>query len=79
MSDETTRDAEDFDLMTAEETAALLGIKETTLYKWRERGQGPPYIKMGGALRFRRNAVKRWLDESEIDPAAADKPGRKAV
>jgi len=42
-----------------------LGIPVATLYQWRQRGLGPPAIKLGKHLRYLPEAVKQWLQSQE--------------
>lgn len=50
-------------LLTPDEVAEWLGKPKATLYAWRSRDLGPPGIRVGNALRYRRAYVERWLDE----------------
>jgi len=47
-------------LLTPEETARILRIKESTLYTWAYRRQIPSQ-KVGKSLRFRREDLEAWL------------------
>ncbi|MBT3820586.1 MAG: helix-turn-helix domain-containing protein, partial [Nitrospinaceae bacterium] len=49
-------------LWTTEQTARVLGMKAHTLEKWRTTGAGPPFIYVGGAVRYRPSAVEAWLE-----------------
>ena len=49
-------------LMTLPELAKFLDIPSATLYQWRYRGEGPPSIKVGRHVRYRRSDVDAWLD-----------------
>lgn len=51
------------DLLTPEEVSNYLGISVGTLYQWRHRKVGPPSIKVGKHLRYRRLAIDAWLDQ----------------
>ena len=53
------------DLMTEAETAELLRARPQTLTNWRHLGVGPPWVKMVGRVRYRREAVDQWLREQE--------------
>jgi len=44
------------------ETAAFLGVPETTLYAWASRGGGPRSSRVGRHRRYRREDVESWLD-----------------
>jgi excisionase family DNA binding protein len=52
------------DLLTVDEAAEFLRVKKTTLYTWAYRRQIPSQ-KVGGALRFRRGDLDRWLKAQE--------------
>ncbi len=56
-------------LLTAQETAEILGVKLQTLATWRctKRG-GPPFIKVGALIRYRLSEVERWLQRQTITP-----------
>lgn len=54
------------ELLTNEQTAALLGIRPNTLEIWRVYGKGPAFIKMGktrsAPIRYQRSRVTEWID-----------------
>jgi excisionase family DNA binding protein len=45
-----------------EELAARLQVPPKTLAQWRSDGTGPPFVKIGRHVRYRRADVDRWLD-----------------
>lgn len=48
--------------LTAAQAADLLGIKPSTLAAWRcLRSDGPPFSKVGSAVRYRRSALIEWV------------------
>ncbi|KCZ57424.1 helix-turn-helix transcriptional regulator [Hyphomonas chukchiensis] len=49
--------------------ARLTGVPACTLATWRCRGGGPPYMKLGSAVRYRRRTVLKWLAECEKSDA----------
>ncbi|MBX3026967.1 helix-turn-helix domain-containing protein [bacterium] len=49
-------------MMRESEVAALLGVSRRTLQGWRWRGGGPPYVRIGGAVRYEPAEVRAWLD-----------------
>jgi excisionase family DNA binding protein len=62
---------EPFDpLLTIEQVSLWLCVPKGTLYQWRSRKQGPPAIKVGGGLRYRRSEVDAYLDR-HTDPRSA--------
>jgi excisionase family DNA binding protein len=56
-------------LMTPGQVAEYLGIKTKTLHNWRCRRIGPPGVKVGGLLRYRREGVDRWIAAQEAAEA----------
>jgi len=40
---------------------AELGISPVTTTKWRRKGEGPPFIRIGRLIRYSRAAVDEWL------------------
>ncbi|WP_371833227.1 helix-turn-helix transcriptional regulator [Ferrovibrio sp.] len=43
--------------------AARLGVHDNTLRKWRIAGLGPPFIKLGKHVVYRRWTVEAWLSK----------------
>jgi len=57
---------------TTEGTAAYLQMTEKGLRNMRYRGGGPPAVKVGGLVRYRKADIDRWLDERvEVGHVAA--------
>ena len=50
-------------VLTLPETADLLRIPASTLYRWREKGCGPRGHKVGKYVRYERDTVLAWLRE----------------
>jgi predicted DNA-binding transcriptional regulator AlpA len=48
-------------LLTTEETADLLRLSTSWLAKARMRGDGPPFVKLGGSVRYVESSVIRWM------------------
>jgi DNA-binding transcriptional MerR regulator len=49
-------------LLTPQQAADYLNISLRTLASWRQRGIGPPSIKLpSGARRYRRGDLDRWI------------------
>ena len=59
------------ELLTVAEAAKLLRIKRSTLYTWAYR-RNIPSQKVGGALRFNKEALNRWLKAQERSMAWHD-------
>lgn len=50
---------------------ALLAISSVTTTKWRARAKGPPFIKVGRLVRYRRSDVDAWLRANTVGTLAA--------
>jgi excisionase family DNA binding protein len=50
--------------------AEWLDLPVATIYRWRHTGIGPPAVRVGKHLRYRRRDVERWLAE-QADPRPA--------
>ena len=44
------------------QTAAFLGLRRSTLQRWRWAGKGPRYLKVGGAVRYRLSDLSEFLE-----------------
>lgn len=53
-------------LATKDEVAAYLRIDPRTLDNWASNGQGPDYIKVGGARRYDMADVRNWAAERKV-------------
>jgi len=53
-------------LLTPKEVSEALGVATQTLAKWRSDGTGMPYIKLGGAVRYRADEVAAWVDANTV-------------
>lgn len=51
-------------LVTTAEAATLLTLSSRTLENWRARKQGPPWRKLGTAVRYDTEDLEKWLEES---------------
>ena len=52
-------------LMSIEEAADYLGVKKSTLYRWKFERK-IPFLKVGHLLKFRKDQLDRWLSEREV-------------
>jgi predicted DNA-binding transcriptional regulator AlpA len=48
-------------LIDEKRLCADLGISSVTATKWRAKAEGPPFIKVGRLVRYRRSDVHAWL------------------
>lgn len=55
-------------LLNTNELAKWLGISERAIERWREGkvSGGPPYVRVGKVVRYRRADVEKWLQEREV-------------
>lgn len=51
-------------LLTEDQAAEVLRVSSRTLQGWRHRGEGPPYVKLGSAVRYRCSDLKDHILES---------------
>ena len=50
-------------LLNTRETAAYLGLGVSTVHKWRSiKSNGPPFLKLGRRVLYRRADLDAWLD-----------------
>jgi len=65
--------------LTQEEVAGILNVHPSTVGKWRERGEGPPFYKLGSskrsAIRYPADKFHEWLEERYRDPSEPIAPG----
>jgi hypothetical protein len=53
----------------SEQQAADIAEKSVrTLRAWRRRGEGPPYIRFGKTIRYRKTSFLKHFEVSEIAP-----------
>ena len=55
-------------LLTETELARYLRVSVRTLQLWRQKSIGPPSIKIGGVIRYRREAVITYLQDISSKP-----------
>jgi len=51
--------------MDRPELARVLGITPGTLAKWQNQRIGPPLVRIGRKVLYRRDAVQEWLRKQE--------------
>jgi Helix-turn-helix domain len=57
------------DYFTPEQLAQELDICQRTLARWHERREGPPRVKIGNKVLYKRSSVISWLSNKEAQPA----------
>jgi len=50
-------------LLDERETAAFLKISVRTLQDWRLSQAGPPFVRVGRKVRYRRSDIVGWIEE----------------
>lgn len=56
-------------IMSVREAAALIGITESTAYRWLERGELAGATRVGNRWYVRRAALLRWCEANDDPPA----------
>jgi len=68
-------DAADDELITEAQTAEHYKVATWSLQRWRSQGVGPPFVKIGGVVRYRAGTIREY-DRSQIfDSATAARNG----
>lgn len=44
------------------EAAAYVGLSKPTLERFRVTGEGPHFVKLGGAVRYRKEDLDKWIE-----------------
>ncbi|MFN0262256.1 helix-turn-helix transcriptional regulator [Tepidamorphus sp. 3E244] len=57
-------------LLREAEVADHLGIPKRTIQAWRLRGEGPPFFKLGRAVRYRHSDLEAWLADNRATSTA---------
>jgi hypothetical protein len=58
-------------LLPEDEAAPWLHVKKQTLAAWRNRGEGPAYVKVGRLVFYRPSHIREYLDSRVVRPGAA--------
>jgi hypothetical protein len=59
------------DYLLPSELAKEWKIRVRTLEQWRYRRTGPPYVKIGGRVRYSRKAAGQWAAAQAVEPQGA--------
>ncbi len=57
-------------LLDEKRLCAELGISPVTATKWRRRADGPPFVKIGRLVRYRRADLDAWIASRTIGKIA---------
>jgi len=66
-------------LLNVAQVSELTGRAVSTLEKDRLTGYGPPYLKLGRLVRYRRRDVEAWLDEGRTHHSTSEYQREAAV
>lgn len=63
-------------LLDTEGASALLGCSAAALAKFRTERRGPPYVRVGKLVRYRRADLTRWVQSRRVLPEQNARPER---
>jgi hypothetical protein len=67
----TTATTPRHEYMDSRQAAVYLGLSANTLNCWRSRrGDGPPFVKLGGKVKYRLADLDAWADGRRRDPSS---------
>ncbi len=58
-------------LIGEHDAASILNLKVSTLRRWRWSGDGPRFIKLGGAVRYDPADLDQFIDENKVSSTSA--------
>lgn len=60
-------------MLPVKQLSALLGVSALTLYRWREGGNGPPFVRLSpGRIGYPVGAYRKWVAAQTTEsPAVA--------
>lgn len=61
-------DVDDHRLLTEIQAADFLRLSSRTLQAWRCQRVGPPFVRVGRAVRYQRSALVSWTAENTVAP-----------
>ena len=54
-------------MLDTHRAAEVLGLRAQTLHEWRTRRVGPPYLKLGRAVRYQYRALMDWAEAQRVE------------
>jgi hypothetical protein len=73
----TTATTPRHEYMDPYEAAGYLRISVNTLNCWRSRREGPPFVKIGGKVRYRLADLEAYADRRRRDPSSSGSTQKK--
>lgn len=61
------------DLLTAKQAAAYLGLQVQTLSVWRCQRRGPKFVRLGRAVRYRRQDLDAFIEANCVETVQSEK------
>lgn len=58
-------------LLTEAAASRLLCLSNRTLQSWRSKRRGPPFVRVGRAIRYDRQHLIEWMKANTIAPSNA--------
>jgi hypothetical protein len=58
-------------LVSESEAAAALHVKKQTLTAWRNRGQGPAFVRVGKLIFYKPSHLREYIDSRIVRPGGA--------
>lgn len=59
-------------LFSQKTVAAILGLTEAWCERARWAGEGPPYLKLSRAVRYRKRGIVAWIEQRERSVPASE-------
>lgn len=64
------------DYLSKQDAAEQLGVSERTLNRWWSERIGPPRIKLGRAVYYRKDSLRDWINRNEEQPVREPQSAR---
>jgi hypothetical protein len=64
------------DLLEEEQAAQALHVKKQTMAAWRQRGEGPLYVKVGKLVKYTPSALRAYVKSRVVHPQHKEETGR---
>jgi hypothetical protein len=61
-------------LLPEDDAAREVKVKKQTMAAWRNRGQGPAYVKVGRLVFYRPSHLREWLESRVVHPDRRQEP-----
>lgn len=55
-------------MLTEREVATATGLARATLTSWRSRHRGPPFARIGAAVRYNADDLAQWIAARTVNP-----------